>query len=67
MVVYFDLILAKKIRQRTAAFEIIWVSRRDGFLFHSVETVRTAVLKKVSGGALLKFQLTKHFTTIVSW
>ena len=67
MVVYFDLILAKKIRQRTAAFEIIWVSRRDGFLFHSVETVRAAVLKKVSGGALFKFPLTKHFTTIVSW
>ena len=31
MVVYFELILAVKTPPRTAAFEIIWESRRDGF------------------------------------
>ena len=34
MVVHFDLILAdKSTPPRTAAFEIIWESSRDGFLF----------------------------------
>ena len=34
MVVYFELILAKKTPSRTSAFEIIWEGRRDGFLFY---------------------------------
>ena len=34
MMVYFDLILAKKTPSRTAAFEIIWESRLDDFLFY---------------------------------
>ena len=34
MVVYFDLILGKKALPWTAAFEIIWESRRDDFLFY---------------------------------
>ena len=34
MAVCFDLILTKKIPPRTAAFEIIWESRRDGCLFY---------------------------------
>ena len=33
VVVYIDLILAKNTPPRTAAFEIIWERRRDGFLF----------------------------------
>ena len=32
MVVYFELVLAIKTSPRTAAFEIIWESRRNGFL-----------------------------------
>ena len=48
MVVHFDLILAdKSIPPRTAAYKIIWESRRDGFLeMQSLENVRIVVLKK---------------------
>ena len=54
MMVYFDLILAKKTPSRTAAFEIIWESRRDGFLCYrcSRSKLLEYVLENIRGGAL---------------
>ena len=46
MVVYFALILTlKSTPPRTAAFEIIWESRRDGFLFYRCS--RSKMLEKL--------------------